>query len=462
MKKISKFLIIILIALCLIVLTGCNDGSKYIALEHAISDLQTNFEEIQLEKEDLLEEIEELEKQIASLEKNGKSQQSIIYGLRDAVQKAQQQVKDFEDQIALMEDKIEAARAGIKVQLADEYTLVVGDNFQLFYRSIVQAPDPYGYYIKLEGKKGHAYNRYYEFKPESADAGMKYELKVSVCDANGVEYGSDTTKLVVLPEQVKRNDEKVVLCFGDSLTANGVWVAQGISKFVKAGATKVKTIGSMSKTINGTTSYYEGNGGWQWSSYINGFNSTASPFASASSPSGISFKEYAKKFNVDKIDEVYILLTWNGIGGRFREFSFTDSLFSYAKKIVDQFHQDFPEGKVTLIGIPKPSMNAGLGAYYEINLGYSDNYAQSVTVMNYNQFMEDWTKAESYSSFLTYIDGMGQFDSEYNMPTEGKPVNNQNQTTEPVGNAMGMHPTNNGYMQIGDTFFRALMKNNSK
>ena len=462
MKKLAKLFIILLLFLCAVVLTGCGSDEKLVALEQAIGDLQTNFEDLQYEKEALLEEIASLEKQIADLEKGGKSQQSIIYALREQVQKAQQEVKDFQAQIELMEDKIEAARAGIKVQLADEYTLVVGDNFQLFYRSIVQAPDPYGYYIKLEGKKGHAYNRYYEFKPESADAGMKYDLKVSVCDANGVEYGSDTTKLVVLPEKVKTNEEKVVLCFGDSLTANGVWVAQGISKFVKAGATKVKTIGSMSKSIGGTTSYYEGNGGWQWSSYVNGYSSTPSPFASTSSPSGISFKEYAKKFNVDKIDEIYILLTWNGIGGRFREFSFEDSLFSNAKIIVDQFHQDFPEGKVTLIGIPKPSMNAGLGAYYEINLGYSDNYAQSVTVMNYNQFMEDWTKSEDYKSFLSYIDGMGQFDSEYNMPTEGKPVNNQNSTTEQVGNAMGMHPTNNGYMQIGDTFFRALMQNNNK
>ena len=462
MSKLIKFFTLILLVLCAVVLTGCGNDEKLVALEQAVGDLQTSIEEMQEEKEYLLEEIAQLEKQVSDLEKNKSSQQSIIYALRESIQEAQQEVKAFEDQIKLMEDKIEAARAGIKVQLADSYTLVVGDNFQLFYRSIVQAPDPYGYYIKLEGKKGHAYNRYYEFKPEQADAGMTYDLKVSVCDANGVEYGSDTTKLVVLAATVKTNNEKVVLCFGDSLTANGVWVAQGISKFVKAGATNVKTIGSMSKTIGGVTSYYEGNGGWQWSSYISGVNSKASPFASSSSASGISFKEYAKKYNVDKIDEVYILLTWNGIGGRFREFSFNDSLFSYAKKIVDQFHADFPEGKVTLIGIPKPSMNAGLGAYYEISLGYSDNYGQSVTVMNYNQFMEDWTKSESYKSFLSYVDGMGQFDSEYNMPTEGKPVNNQNSTTEQVGNAMGMHPTNNGYMQIGDTFFRALMKNNNK
>lgn len=452
MKKIKQIFIIFSILLLTIVLVGCsNNDQNYIQLEKAIGDLQSQLQDMQIEIDDVNEEKEELLKQIEKLQKNINNKESIIYDLRTKIEQAEDKVKE-------LESKVEAARSGIRVQLADQYTLVVGDNFQLFYRSIVQAPDPYGYYIKLEGKKGHAYNRYYEFCPDENDIGT-YSLKVSVCDANGTEYGSDSTTLVVVDKKINNNKEKTILCFGDSLTANGVWVAQGVSKFVKSGYTNIKTIGSMTKELNGITVNYEGNGGWQWSTYINGDGKKDSPFKSNKTNSKISFKEYAEKYNVEKIDEVYILLTWNGIGGRLKEFNFEDSIFSNAKKIIDQFHSDFPEGKITLIGIPKPSMNAGLGAYYEINLSYGDNYGQSVTVMNYNQFIEDWCKMEEYSSFMTYIDGMGQFDSEYNMPTEGKPVNNENSTTEQVGNAMGMHPTNNGYMQIGDTFYRALMKN---
>ena len=460
MKKFLKFFVLVLMFICAVVLTGCSDDSDdLISLEQSVTDLQTMIEELQSDRDILYDEIQDLLDEIEKLEKDVDSKESIIYALRNEVAESYGKLREVQNEMALLESKIEATRAGIRVMLADEYTLVVGDNFQLFYRSIVQAPDPYGYYIKLTGKKGHAYNRYYEFCPEANEVGT-YELKVSVCDANGVEYGSDTTKLVVVSDKVSasENKEKTILCFGDSLTYSGQWVAQGISKYVKAGYTNVKTIGSMSKEIGGVKSYYEGNSGWQWSTYINGNGGTPSPFKSSEGNGKISFKEYAKKYNVDKIDEVYILLTWNGIGGANREFNFNDSLFSYAKKIVDKFHEEFPEGKITLIGIPKPSMNAGLGAYYEIGIGYSDNYGQSVTVMNYNQFMEDWCKMEEYKSFMRYVDGMGQFDSEYNMPTQGKPVNNQNSTTEPVGNAMGMHPTSNGYLQIGDTFFRALMK----
>lgn len=444
MKKYIKIVSLVLVLVFSLILVGCSNDEKLIELEKAIGDYQTNIDELQ-------EQIDSLNEQIEELEKNKDSQKSIIYALRDAVQAAQKEIKEYENQIKLMEDKIEATRAGITVNLADEYTLIVGDNFQLFYRSVVQAPDPYGYYIKLEGKKGHAYNRYYEFCPESTEVGT-YTLKLSVCDANGVEYGSDETTLKVISNNVEKNEAKNVLCFGDSLTYNGVWVAQGITKYIKSGATKVNTIGTMKYTMGNVTVNYEGHSGWQWSTYV---SDASSPFVNSSGK--LSFKDFCTKNGYSGIDEVYILLTWNGIGGKFREFSFNDSIGSNAKIIVDKIHEEYPNAKITLIGIPKPSMNAGLGAYYELSLSYADNYAQSVTVMNYNRFLEEWSNMEQYKDFLYYIDGMGQFDSEYNMPTESKPVNNQNSTTEPVGNAMGMHPTTNGYRQIGDVFYRALM-----
>ena len=50
--------------------------------------------------------------------------------------------------------------------------------------------------------------------------------------------------------------------------------------------------------------------------------------------SKISFKEYANNLGYSKIDELYILLTWNGVGGTMREYSFNDWLFSNAKKLM--------------------------------------------------------------------------------------------------------------------------------
>lgn len=450
--KFKKLLSLIVVFIFLFTLVGCNND-KLIELEKAVGDLQTTFENIQFEKELLEEEIIELEMQLQEVESASDTQKEIIYDLRSKLEKAESKLKE-------LNERVELANAGIRVMLADRYTLIAGDNFQLFYRSVVQAPDPYGYYIKVEGTKGHTFNRYYEFNPLTTDIGKTYDLKITICDANGMELGTDSTKLEVLSPTVTstENVTKNILCFGDSLTWNGTWVAQGISKYMSAGGTKVKTLGTMSKTMNGVTVNYEGHSGWQWSNYINGADGTPSPFA-AKNGKGISFRDFCSTNGYTGIDEVYILLTWNGIGGRFREFSFNDSHFSNAKIIIDKLHSEYPEAKVTLIAIPKPSTNAGLGAHYELNYGYGDNYAQSVTVMNYNQFMEDWCNMERYSSFMTYCDGMGQFDSEYNMPSIKKPVNNQNNSVENVGTSMGIHPSENGYLQIGDAFFRALMRN---
>lgn len=437
MKKYIKIVSLVLVLVFSLILVGCSNDEKLIELEKAIGDYQTNIDELQ-------EQIDSLNEQIEELEKNKDSQKSIIYAVRDSLQQAQKKLQD-------LEGTVNEIKMSITVDLVDEYTLVVGDNFQLFYRSVVQAPDPYGYYIKVEGQKGHTYNRYYEFCPKVEDIGT-YTLKISVCDANGVVYGSDETKLNVVSNKVINNKSKNILCFGDSLTYNGVWVAQGISRYISAGGTKVNTLGTMKYTMGNVTVNYEGHSGWLWSTYV---NDMTSPFVNSSGK--LSFKDFCIKNGYSGIDEVYILLTWNGIGGRFREFNFNDSLFSSAKIIVDKIHEEYPNAQITLIGIPKPSTNAGLGAHYEINIANSDNYAQSVTVMNYNRFMEEWSKMKEYRSFLHYIDGMGQFDSEYNMPSEPKKVNNQNSTTEPVGNAMGIHPSTNGYKQIGDVFYRALM-----
>ena len=51
MKKLVKYFIILLLFLSVVVLTGCSNDEKLVALEQAIGDLQTNFEDIQYEKE---------------------------------------------------------------------------------------------------------------------------------------------------------------------------------------------------------------------------------------------------------------------------------------------------------------------------------------------------------------------------------------------------------------------------
>ena len=47
MSKLIKFFTLILLVLCAVVLTGCGNDEKLVALEQAVGDLQTSIEEMQ-------------------------------------------------------------------------------------------------------------------------------------------------------------------------------------------------------------------------------------------------------------------------------------------------------------------------------------------------------------------------------------------------------------------------------
>ncbi len=417
------------------------------ALNTEIDALSSEFDVMQTE---LQNQIDLLETEIAELELD-------ILNAGYANQEQETLIASLQAQVTAMSEEL---AQNVNIFLAEEYYLAVGDTFQLFYRSVIQAVDSYDYYIKLTGTKGYAYPRYFEWTPAAGDYGKTFSLKMSIGDDNGNVISEKTTSLIV-SMAMNPTTVKNVLCIGDSLTANGYWVAQGIKKYNTAGATNIVTLGTVTSTYNGVTIKHEGHGGWQWSSYVTGYATapiTPSPFWNASNQ--LDFQYYCTSHGYSSIDEAFILMTWNGIGGSFREFSLASEPFLSAKIFLDKLHADYPNAKITLMGIPLPSMNGGLSAYYTLNQSYADNYGQMVTAMKYNLFLEEFCDMPAYSAFMRYVDVKGQFDSEYNMPTSPKAVNTESTATEPIGTSMGMHPSTDGYEQIGDAFYRALCNHN--
>ena len=115
-----------------------------------------------------------------------------------------------------------------KLQLPKKYDLVVGDNFELFYKGIFNAIDPLRYDFELsfdEGNYGHSYRRKFEWTPTEKDVG-EHKLSVTVRDDNGDEVDSSSVILNVVSMPASPESERVVLCVGDSLTRNGIWCAE--------------------------------------------------------------------------------------------------------------------------------------------------------------------------------------------------------------------------------------------
>ena len=155
----------------------------------------------------------------------------------------------------------------IRVVLPNKYDLVVGDTFQLFYRGVVEAPDPFVYDVLAVCAKGKNFPRYFEFLPDEPG---QYELTISVFGPDKSLLGQGRTVLDVAAA-VQPSRPVNILCMGASTVAGGEWVSEAYRRLVSEdgdpkglGLKNIAFIGTCKKGDAG----YEGYGGWQWDSYL--------------------------------------------------------------------------------------------------------------------------------------------------------------------------------------------------
>lgn len=169
----------------------------------------------------------------------------------------------------------------------------------------------------------------------------------------------------------------------------------------------------------------------------------------------IDLAEYIRKNDFEIPDYVYILLTWNGLYQPYKK-DFPIHL-EYATHLLDEIHKAFPNCKIRCLGNELSSVTGGIPANYGAHGPYSDMYGTLSTAFYYNEWLESLCLSDKYKDYVEYLDVKGQFDLENNMPYVELNVNSRNPLKEKVG-SNGVHPTLNGYMQIGDVFYRSLVK----
>lgn len=418
----------------------------------------------------------------------------------------------------------------VSISLPDIIYAVVGDTLQLFYRGIVKAVNPYNYDILVICAKGNQYPRYFEFTPTLADVGS-VPFKITIKDNNRNIMAEKSCTIKVVNIASSPSLAKKIACFGDSLTAPGIWVSETYRRLTSIGGTpsansltNIDFVGAKTKDGAG----YFGVGGWSWREYttegrnayrfeVSGVTSlsintkyehngntftvmevnvtggsgnilcsvdslTPAPLASGtlSKLSGngddsisfssysqdsanplwdyqsnkMTFIPYANKYAGGNLDIVYTLLSWNGLLDGMTNFS---TILSMVKTFADTLHAEFPNAKLKIMGLQVPSVNGGMGANYgATGTSYSDRYGMVVTVLNMNQAYQDFANQDDYKSFVEFVNISSQFDSEYNMPQAEATVNTRNSLTEQRG-TNGVHPSDNGYMQIADVVYRNLM-----
>ena len=159
------------------------------------------------------------------------------------------------------------------LRLPEQYDLVVGDTFELFYKGITFCADSaaYDYSIAFSGgeKYGKAYSRKWVYTPAAADVGV-HTMEITLWSNEGQVLDTATVKLNILEPPTSPDEETVVLIIGDSLTSGGTWPKELNRRLTATGGTpgglglsNITFIGSKEK--DGVR--YEGYGGWNFDSY---------------------------------------------------------------------------------------------------------------------------------------------------------------------------------------------------
>lgn len=170
----------------------------------------------------------------------------------------------------------------------------------------------------------------------------------------------------------------------------------------------------------------------------------------------MSFIPYANEVSEGRIDVVYTLLTWNSHTAAETDFS---SMLTEMKVFADTLHKEFPNAKLKIMGVQVPSVRGGMGANYGADgSGYADGYGMVVTALNMNKFYQEFANDEAYSSFVEFVNVSSQFDTDYMMPHNEKVVNTRSTVKEWM-DTNGLHPSNEGYLQIGDVVYRNFIAN---
>lgn len=158
----------------------------------------------------------------------------------------------------------------VQVVLPKKYDLVVGDTFQLFYKGIIEAANPYCYDIVSVCEVGKNFPRYFEFTPDQTG---EYNLEVTVYSNDKRILARGETKLLVCEPKKVPEKPLNILCVGDSLTCEGLWVHEAKRRLSETGGEPCG-LGLDGFNFIGTCKNdnvgFEGYGGWKWEHYLSG------------------------------------------------------------------------------------------------------------------------------------------------------------------------------------------------
>lgn len=258
-----------------------------------------------------------------------------------------------------------------------------------------------------------------------------------------------------------------ILCVGDSLTDDGTYVTELSRMFRGSGGTpaglgysNVTFVGSQDSDPNKN----EGRSGQSWEWFA---TNASSPFRNAGA---LDIANYATANSISSIDVVVFLLSWNAFPSvASPEAADWAAYKTHVDNLIAAFVAYNASVKIILLGLQPPAVD-GLGDDYGDAGAYSAYGSYNVlrrSMQGHNAMLRqvadahraggDGSKVQQpHTATVVYGEVAGRYDVENNLVTTSTAVNTRNTATELLG-TNGVHPGTDGYEQIADAAFAAIV-----
>jgi len=338
---------------------------------------------------------------------------------------------------------------------------VPGIETSVYFDNVSLIINPANYVFDVHCNKGHLQSERWTFTPEEKEVG-DYQFTLNVLDQNNQIIASQKSILRVVPKDAGKGKSLSLLMIGDSLTHNSIYPKHVRDLSQNFQGPSLKFIGSHNPN-NDPGVQHEGYGGWTAVRFATHFTETArtgnyrergSPFlyADENGKPKLDFPRYCKEFNEGKApDLVTIFLGPNDVYSATDETieERTDTMIAHLDLLVKMIHDYSPQTKIGFM-LPVPP------AATQDAFGTSNGRQQTRWQYKRNQHRVAERLAQHFGDKLEkqiyLVPTHVNLDCVHNYPAKSVTWNSRT-PLETVRQNNAVHPSTEGYLQIGDSLF---------
>ncbi|MBN2640040.1 MAG: hypothetical protein JXR78_00160, partial [Victivallales bacterium] len=337
---------------------------------------------------------------------------------------------------------------------------VPGIECNVYFANLILTPNSSNYLFEVDCVKGRHDQERWRYVPEDGDAG-DYPLSIKVLNEKNIVVASGEAILHVIPRNAGHGERVNLLIIGDSLTDHNVYpqtIYDNLQVQENPAVTFLGTNWMFGRKPDKVA--HEGYGGWTWGSFLNRWDENPSGPAYRSKSKFLrkengklilDFQYYCDTFlKGKKPDIITVMLGTNEMFGAKDNAldSAIDRMFNNADILIAEFLKVVPNAIIGIALTPPPAATQD---------AFGSNYQCKISRWQFRrrQFRLIERQIKKYASQypkVSLIPVFSGLDCVHNFPVVTEAVNARNPQLI-LRQSNGVHPSKEGYRQIGDIFY---------